>query len=83
MALIFRKHEGATFKVHAYPERDQEILRKPREIPPRREGKGPGLMSGDGRDARAEMNPRLHVVFLATIIFCAGKTLPSLRSGRF
>lgn len=43
MALIFRKHEGATFKVHAYPERDQEILRKPREIPPHRGGEGPGL----------------------------------------
>lgn len=34
MALIFRKHEGATFKVHAYPGRDQKILRKPREISP-------------------------------------------------
>jgi len=43
MALIFRKHAGATFKVHAYPERDQEILRKPREIPPLHEGEGLGL----------------------------------------
>lgn len=58
MALIFRKHEGATFKVHAYPGRDQKILRKPREIPPSREGEGPSLvLSGRDGVTRAEMNP--------------------------
>lgn len=65
MALIFRKHEGATFKVHAYPGRDQKILRKPCKIPPRPRREGPELCLErcETRLHVAKMNPSVAVMY--------------------